>query len=284
MRLSTLLDLNQGFVTRAELRRRGLTPHGVRSLIDRGDLAVYTRDILGRPGAAPELGRAVRMGGRVACVTALRAMGVWVLGGDEFHVIPRAANSRFCPDGVAPTAVLHWTPEPLEHDRHRLVIESGRNALAHLVRCQPLDVAAAGFDSAVRRGMISIEELQVLASVRRGRFAEVVALTTGRADSGLETLTRVRLEWAGIGCREQVSIDGHPVDLLIGERLIIQLDGRQHLDDPVQLARDRRQDRRLRLVGFTVLRFGYADVVHAWEATLAQIVAHMASGAHVARS
>jgi len=284
MQLATLLARNDGFVTRRELGRAGFTAHRIRGLLDRGALVALTRDIVGRPNTRPAFQRAVRMGGRAACVTAARAMEIWVLDEAAFHVVPRAANGRFRPDGGQPEPVLHWTPEPIELDRHRIAAESGRNALAHIAQCQPLDAAVASFDSAVRLGMITLEELRRLASVRRGRFAEVVALVTGKADSGLETLTRVRLNWAGIGCLEQVIIDGHPVDLLIGERLIIQLDGKQHLKDPVQLARDRRQDRRLRLMGYTVLRYGYAEVVYDWERTQAEIMAHIASGAHRARS
>jgi very-short-patch-repair endonuclease len=284
MRLTSLLALNHGFVTREQLRRAGFSPHGIRALIATGALVAFTRDILGRPSSSAVFRRAVGMGGRAACVTAASAIGIWVLDAGAFHVVPRSANGRFRPDGAAPEPVLHWTPEPLEPDRHRLVIESGRNALAHIARCQPLDAAVASFDSAVRLGMITLQELQQLASVHRGRFAEAAALVTGDADSGLETLARVRLGWAGVGCRRQVVIDGHPVDLLIGDRLIIQLDGRQHLNDPVQLARDRRQDRRLKLMGYTVLRYGYADIVFDWEATLAQIMACIAQGAHLARA
>lgn len=283
MRLDTLLAVNQGFVSRAQLRRAGLSSHSIRALIADGALVAFTRDILGRPTVNPTLRRAVAMGGRVACVTAARAMGIWVLDSDEFHVIPRSHNGRFRSDGLTPEAVLHWTPEPIEPDRSRLAIESGRNTLAHLARCQPLDAAVASFDSAVRLGMITTEELQRLASVHRGRFAETVAHVTGDADSGLETLTRVRLGWAGIECRRQVVIDGHPVDVLIGERLIIQLDGKQHVEDRVQLARDRRQDRRLKLMGYTVLRYSYAEIVFGWEAVLAEIRANMAALAHLAQ-
>lgn len=190
---------------------------------------------------------------------------------------------RFRPDGQTPPAVLHWNAEPVVTDHHRLVVASGRNTLAHIARCQPLDLAAATFDSAVRQGLLNLAELRELASVHRGRFAEVVALVTGKADPGLETLARVRLSWAGIGCREQVVLDGHPVDLLIGDRLVIQLDGKQHLEDPVQLARDRQQDRRLRRMGYTVLRFGYAEVVFGWDAVLEEILAHLAQHAHTGR-
>ncbi|MFC4243306.1 endonuclease domain-containing protein [Gryllotalpicola reticulitermitis] len=283
MHLATLLARNNGFVTRAELRRYGVSAHAVRGLIARGALVALTRNILARPPVPAEPSRAAMMGGRVACVTAAHSMGIWVLDDTAFHVVPRGRNGHFRTDAAEPRAVVHWTPEPIEPDGHRPVVESGRNALAHIARCQPLDAAAASFDSAVRLGLTTLEELQVLASAHRGRFADAAALVTGRADSGLETLTRVRLKWAGVGCREQVVIDGHPVDLLIGDRLVIQLDGKQHLEDPAQLARDRWQDRRLRLMGYTVLRYGYAEVVYAWDETLAQILSCIAGGAQLRR-
>jgi len=282
MRLDAILARNDGFATREQLRQAGYSSHGIRLELAKGTLVAFTRDVVGRPTASPMLARAVRMSARVACVTAARRMGLWVLD-SGFHVVPRARGRRFRPDGLAPPATLHWSAEPVVADRHRLAVSSGRNALAHIARCQPLDAAIATFDSAVHHGMISLAELRELASVHRGPFAKAVTLTTGLADSGLETITRVRLLWAGIGCREQVIVDGHPVDLLVGDRLIIQLDGRQHLQDPVQLARDRSQDRRLRRMGYTVLRFGYAEVVFGWEAVLEEIVAHLAQHAHTGR-
>jgi very-short-patch-repair endonuclease len=284
MNLTMLLSQNDGFATREQLRRAGFSNYAIRAALERGALVAYGRDVVARPVVAPAFARAARMGARVACVTAAHAMGLWVLAEDEFHAIPRSRNSRFRQDGLEPAATLHWNVEPIEPDRHRVIAESGRNALAHIARCQPLDVATATFDSAVRKGLVTREELVELASVHGGRFADVVALVTCNADSGLETLTRVRLHWAGVECREQVVIDGHPVDLLIGERLIIQLDGKQHLDDPVQLARDRAQDRRLRRMGYTVLRYSYAEVVFGWEATLAEILSHLAQSAQRGRA
>ncbi|MCL2516452.1 MAG: endonuclease domain-containing protein [Microbacteriaceae bacterium] len=279
MHLATVLELNHGFATRGQLRRGGMTDYAIRKELERGTLVAFGRDLVARHGASATLVRAASMGARVACVTAARAMGLWVLD-DGFHVVARSPNARFRSDGRMPEARLHWNVAPVEPDRHRIIVESGRNALAHIARCQPLDIAAATFDSAVSKGLITLEELQRLASLHRGRFAEVVALVTGDADSGLETLTRVRLQWAGIGSRAQVVVDGHPVDLLIGRRLIIQLDGRQHLNDPAQLMRDRAQDRRLKAMGYTVLRYGYADVVFRWDAMLAEILAHVALAEH----
>ncbi|GAA4177774.1 endonuclease domain-containing protein [Gryllotalpicola koreensis] len=282
MDLDRILDLNQGFTTRAALYSAGFSKRRIQEELSAGRIVAYGKLLVGRPTVSPAFRRAATMRARLACITAAKSMGLWTLETDAFHVVPPASNSHVHPDGRLPRARVHWSSSPIEPDRSRLVVESGRNALAHIADCQPIAAAVATFDSAVRKGLVSVEELQRLASVRRGRFARVVALVSDHADSGLESLTRVRLLWEGVACREQVVIDGHPVDLLIGDRLIIQLDGKQHLEDPEQLERDRWQDRRLRRMGYTVLRYSYDDVVANWPTTWAEIRSHLAQSAHLA--
>jgi very-short-patch-repair endonuclease len=282
MHLRELLTDNLGIVTRRMLRDAGVSDHQIRRWVRAGALVSLTRSVVAVPGAAPSLVRAVSLGGRLACISAARLRGLWVVDDGRFHISIRANESHFRRDALTPPPRAHWDSAPLDPHADLTAIESGRNMLVHVANCQPLEHAVAVFDSAVRKGMISIGELQRLAAVRRGKFARTVQFVTDDSDSGLESITRVRLALAGIRTRSQVWIDGHPVDLLIGERLVIQLDGKQHLDDPAQLARDRAQDRRLKLMGYTVLRYGYGDVVHRWAETFAQITGCMAQGAHLA--
>ena len=107
MRLAELLARNDGFVTRAELRRAGYSAHSIRSLLDHGTLVALTRDILGRPSTAPAFQRAVRMGGRVACVTAAYAMGIWVLDQSAFHVVHTGVLDEGRIVGLFPDAVIY---------------------------------------------------------------------------------------------------------------------------------------------------------------------------------
>lgn len=281
MHLDGILDLNHGFATRASLRAAGFSKRRIQNELRAGRLIAHGRNIVARPVVPSAFRRAVAMHSRIACITAAKTMGLWVLETDAVHVVPRVNNSHVRRDGRFPRVTVHWSPAPIEPDSGSLVVESGRNALAHIADCQPLEVAVATFDSAVRKGLITLDELRRLAQLRRGRFAEVVGLVSSQSDSGLESITRVLLLREGVRCREQVVIDGHPVDLLVGDRLIIQLDGRQHLDDLDQLARDRWQDRRLSLMGYTVLRYGYHDIVFNWGATWAQIRAHLGQRAHL---
>jgi very-short-patch-repair endonuclease len=74
--------------------------------------------------------------------------------------------------------------------------------------------------------------------------------------------------------RPQVWIPGvGRVDLLIGDRLVLELDGREWHQD---FERDRARDRALVARGYLVLRASYRQVLEDWptiEAQIAEIVA-----------
>ncbi|WP_251444597.1 DUF559 domain-containing protein [Microbacterium sp. USTB-Y] len=87
----------------------------------------------------------------------------------------------------------------------------------------------------------------------------------------------------GVRVRQQVWIDGHPVDILIGDRLIVQLDGFEHHRTAADRRRDIRADARLAVRGYTVLRFDYAQVLFEKAFVQESVRAAMAQGLHLAR-
>ncbi|WP_344792719.1 endonuclease domain-containing protein [Gryllotalpicola daejeonensis] len=281
MDLRSVLNTELGFATRTRLREYGITKHELARALEQHRVMAIGRSLIAHRTADPEYVRAVRMGGRLACLTAAKKRKLWVIDDGRFHIAPRVLNSHFISDAEAPPVRVHRTRHRIDAAADLIPIESGRNMLMHVARCQPLEQAVVVFDSAVNQKLIQIEELRMLASVHGGPLAKVVPYVSGLADSGLESLTRLRLQRARIPCRQQVKIRGHRVDLLIGERLVVQLDGKQHLSDPKQLAMDREYDRFLRRLGYTVLRFSYADVVHNWDRTFGEITALIAQRAHL---
>lgn len=100
------------------------------------------------------------------------------------------------------------------------------------------------------------------------------------SDSGLETLIPVRLRWMGVRIVAQAWIAGHRVDFLIGERLVLQIDGATHVGP--QRKEDNRHDATLMLLGFHVIRVGYRDVVDGWPAVQDLIMRADAQGLHLA--
>ena len=106
---------------------------------------------------------------------------------------------------------------------------------------------------------------------------------TGLADSGLESIFLVRLAPWGLDIRQQVVLAGRRVDFLIGDLLVVQVDGHAHHSSPADRGRDVAHDAELRLRGFSVLRFTYAQVLHDWPGVERTIARAVAAGLHHAR-
>lgn len=217
---------------------------------------------------------AIELGGRVACVSAARLRGLWVHGDDRLHVSVPPRSSVSAPPGVR----LHRSI-PRTVVGRTAAIESVIDMLEHVATCLPFEQAAAVWESAIHKGLI---EPELLARVKWRRLASrALALAATRlSDSGLETMIITRMREWGIAVRQQVRILGHPVDLLIGERLIVQIDGWEFHSSSADRTRDNRHDARLRLAGYTVIRFSYAEVVHGWEAMDAELQVAVAQGLH----
>ena len=84
---------------------------------------------------------------------------------------------------------------------------------------------------------------------------------------------------ARVDVAQQIWIDGHPLDGLIGDSLAIQLDGFEY-HRGADRRRDLAADARLVLRGYVVLRFDYEQILFDWESVLDTILTAMAQGAH----
>jgi len=109
----------------------------------------------------------------------------------------------------------------------------------------------------------------------------VRAVASGLADSGLETLPVSRLAASGIRVDQQVLLEGHSVDGLIGDRLVLQTDGFSFHSTAEQRREDIAHDRRLALLGYTVLRYDYRQVLFEWPRVEAEIRQALAQGLHL---
>ena len=102
----------------------------------------------------------------------------------------------------------------------------------------------------------------------------LLALADGRAQSGLETLARLRLRSRGLKIRVQVTIPPvGRVDLLVGDRLVIELDGDEWHSTREQREEDRRRDSALVARGYLVMRAGYHRVLDDWDAFEREVLA-----------
>lgn len=145
----------------------------------------------------------------------------------------------------------------------------------------PLLQAVVLCDSALRARDVTVEEL-VRAAGRLGgvrharRLRRVLELCDPDSGSVLESVLRVRMLRAGVdGFRSQVVVCDRPgqhvrVDFCFAAAgLVVETDGARWHQDP---ARDRVRDNALAVLGWRVLRYTWAEVLHEADRVLAEIV------------
>lgn len=260
-RVSSLRD--QG-VTRTELDRALVSGQVVR--VRRGWVAL--------PHADSQLVAAARMGAVLTCVTQARRLEVWVheqRGPLHVGVAPGGAGGK--PDHVH----VHWA-QPLVPRHPDALVDPVENVLALIAECEPHEQALATWDSALRKRLVDVQALAQYSLRPKARrlLEEVMPF----ADSGLETYLRPRLRWLHLPLRFQIWIAGHRVDALIGERLVLQIDGGSHTG--AQRDEDIRHDAQLRLMGYHVIRVSYEQMMWDWPRVQDLIMRAVAQGLHLA--
>ncbi|WP_296393184.1 DUF559 domain-containing protein [Williamsia sp.] len=120
-------------------------------------------------------------------------------------------------------------------------------------------------DSILNKHLMTVQDLADTVSDAPASTRRLLDKCDGRAQSGTETMVRLRLRGRRIAATPQVQIAGVGwVDLLVGERLIVEVDGEQFHTGLEKFAEDRRRDREAVRRGYLPVRFTYPDVVHRW--------------------
>jgi very-short-patch-repair endonuclease len=269
------IDQSGGIVHRDAAAAAGYSLAVRRTAVRDGTVTRIRRDWLATDLAPDDLRSAAESGGRLACVSAARRRGWWIPEGtdDRVHV-------AMDPHGPSPAkaVVAHWSARIAPPAGYGL-IESVEDSMAHIASCVSPADSLVLWESAMRTESLSLD------AVRRVQWPTAAAKScadavTGLSDSGLETIAVVKLSRWGIPIRQQIVLAGRPVDLLIGERLVVQIDGFEHHSTSAQRTKDVALDAELVLRGFTVLRFTYAQVVHDWDSVERTIARAIAAGAH----
>lgn len=268
-----LTDL--GGITRTQLLTdRGCTDHAIRRGVRTGVLVRPRRGWVGFASSPPELLRAARHGVIVTCLSQASHLGLWSVGTGEQHV---AASHRGLRLSELPE-VVHWH-RPIVARAPGQLRDSVENTLQYVAVCQPHDTALAVWESALRKGLTNYSALSELPL--RGIARKLLEECTPFADSGLETIFRTQLNWLPIPITPQVKLFGHRVDFLIGDRLVVQIDGGTHVG--AQRTSDIRHDALLLEHGYRVLRFGYEQIRFRWPEVQRTVLQAIARGHHVAR-
>jgi len=271
------------FWTTAELERQGLTRTALGLLVDSGRLLRLRQGLWAEPTAPLELRRAAVTGGAATSTTAGAALGLWTPPDERLHVaVPSGASRLRDPDDPSrpldddDLVCVHWSkrmpsPRALPDRVAPLLL-----VLEHALHCLRPELALSMVDSALNRRAMRATELPLLASMLPARLRPVVLAADGRADSGLETVVRYLLAQSGIAALVHPVLPGiGEVDLLVGGRLIIETDGKEHHTGDAFII-DRRRDRAAALQGYRVIRLTYQQVLFDWPRTFQAICAALA--------
>lgn len=252
------------FFTREELRAQGYTVDRIRDEIAAGLLERVIRGWYCRPGANRDIVRAMRLGGRLSCVSALALHGGWLPPEAGLHIgYPSHASGRRLAMRSAPEGtVTHWHPKGAETGSAFVVTPIDR-AIRDLVICQPPSFVVATLDSLLHKRVVSRNRVGALVLQGPLRTHHLVDSVNPDAGSGIESIVRFGLRAAGINVKIQVVVRGaFRVDIIIDGWLILELDGRGTHAQKKAFTADRVREATIMRDGMIVLRFSYATVMY----------------------
>ncbi len=150
-------------------------------------------------------------------------------------------------------------------------------ALTHAYACYGEEFFFAAYESAWNKRMLTAAARAHVRSALPATARWLVDFARPDAESGLESLVRLRLHLIGVAVRTQVAVDGvGRVDFVIEDRVILEADGRENHDGAAKRHRDLMRDARASDLGFETLRFDYSMIVYSWDVVEAAILAALA--------
>lgn len=276
-----LIERRGGVATTKTLIASGATRSALRRAVQ-GDCIERVREgLYAVPRVDEHVRAAAAHGGALACVSALRAHGVWVLGDERLHVWLGARGRHHQVERRA-------SAEPARNARCACVRhhDAGRSgfgivalaqALVQAARCQGAECFFAAFESAWQLGKLTRADRVEIRAALPARMRWLVDLARHDAGSGIESLTRLRLFRRGLRPDCQVWIPGvGVVDFVLAGCLIIEIDGRLNHDGQSKRHKDLGRDAAAAAAGYDTLRFDYAMVVHDWPQVEAAILGRLA--------
>lgn len=248
-----------GIARSAQLCRRGATRAQLTRAADRGALVRVRNGVYAVPEVDASTRLAAAHGGELCCASALRHHGVWVLEHPVGLHVWVGPDARVHPhDGCRCTTHR-------DEGRAAFGVVSVVHALIQSVRCLGAEGFFAAFESAWHLGLLTGSDRALVRQGIPARFRHLVDIARPDAESGIESLLRLRLSRLGIRLESQVLVAGvGRVDFVLAGRIILEVDGRLNHDGPAQRHRDLVRDAEAAAAGYETLRFDYALIVHDW--------------------
>jgi very-short-patch-repair endonuclease len=221
--------------------------------------------------------RAVRVGGRLTGLSAIAALGGWVLRAPLLHVAvpPNAARLRSASNRFA-----HPPARRIRGVRLRWDVGRGGDvsmvglieALRRVVLDESRETAIAALDWALHTGRVDEMDVASIMLAVPARHRIPWAALDPLCESLPESLARTRLRDAGFSVRSQVALpNGQRIDLLVDEIVGLETDGEAFHAD--RFAEDRAKDGLIIRQNYVPYRVPATTVFRAWDEVVATVEA-----------
>ncbi|MGO2519083.1 MAG: endonuclease domain-containing protein [Microbacterium sp.] len=272
---SDLLERFDGIAQGTFLQRFGCTRKQLAEHTNSGDIIRVRPGVFAVPTLDPRVITAAAHGGELTCSEALRERKVWVLPApnNEVHVWLGGSGRKHAHEPCA--CITHYSA-----GRSGLGIASAANALIHAFRCLDREAFFAAYESAWNRRLLSATDRARIRRELPKSVGWLLDLARPDAESGLESLLRLRLHLLGIQLDCQVDIeDVGRVDFVVAGRIILEADGKDN-HTAAKRHKDLLRDAAASARGYETLRFDYAMIVHDWDTVVAAILPALARARH----
>ena len=284
MNLDFALRKSHGVVRAELLLRCGLTKADIRKSIATGTLTHLRRGWYATSSPNREALAAVRAGGVLTCISALALHGIWTPRTQHVHL--RLTDHAKYRGGGGPTTGRGFVRCGSKlGSRPATSVDPSLVALSAAAECVASDELVAIIDSLLRTERVDLDGIRAALAAHPARIRRLLKFVDRRAESGTESLVRYRLDRLRIKNRPQVQIGSiGRVDLLIGHRLVIEVDSREYHTSEDAYESDRRRDRRLAVSEYEVIRVTYRQVMFEWDEVVADILALIRRREHLKRA
>lgn len=261
-----------------ELHAAGFGREALRRATRAGEIRRVRKGWYVLPDTPAAIADCVRVGGRATCLTVAAEAGLWLFEHPREVHVAVAANACQLRDPrdyhrrePHPGAIVHWTDAGAPGGRMAVALPE---ALREIARCRGVEQAFVAVESALAAGLLRTSELRRVCAGLPASAALALSRASGRSGSITEAVFVFRARSLGVRIRQQVQIGSDRVDVVLGDRLVVELDSREfHVKE-----RDYARDARLGVRGYRVLRFSYQQVMFDWPTVEAAVRAAIARG------
>ncbi len=265
--VTDILTRFNGIARGALMQRFGFSRKDLAAATHAGTIIRVRAGVFALPYADAKIVTAAAHGGALSCAAALRAWGIWVLPdeSDEVHVWMGGAGRRHVHESCS--CVTHYSPGTSGPG-----LAPVASALVHFYRCHDHESFFAAYESAWNQRLIGARERAQIRRELPKSARWLLELASPDAQSGLESLLRLRLHLLGIRLDSQVDIAGvGRVDFVVAGRVILEADGTLN-HAGARRHNDLMRDAAASALGYETLRFDYAMIVHHWDTVIAAIL------------